>query len=461
MPPLQQVFFQVRLQSGRWTAQVTAATQSVHRADQTEMTDWFSASEKELSLRCDPFNFFFHPLPSGQYALGVLYPAQRNFFSLFQQPQTFNVRIIVVSPKSLLDHANHPVALLESLRQRHQIPFVSQPPKYLLPLTSVASPALLDKALLASLAERPGAMSLAHLTQSLFNAECTLFTSRSVSALSVLSALFDLLPIRYRPELTFASDFFFSLKNSFRLLGFSRLQQRTVRLMKQWGVQVISLERGNKGSVETLDPWSRFVYQLLQTRNFDFLEQYWNMEYRAATFLPAELQPIIWDNLHEVGVSMNKAMLSGSLPETHILAADIPVYTLEGLRCVTTIDQMMPALTAPKLTSAKPVSNRRLAEQFPQFQRELTELEAYLVRGMFGDERVLPKIRQAWSSLILHLDERAKSAIQEEIIATIHAVLVSSKWNGGQRLLRSSQLLELMVFFLSGSGGVMQEEQEK
>ena len=399
-------------------------------------------------LRCDPFNLFFHPLPSGHHALGVLYPAKRSFFSLFQQPQSINVRVLVVPAKSLLEYANHPIALFEVLRQGHLIPFVSRPPKHLLPLVPITSPRRLNKALLKSLAEHPGAMSLAQLTQSLFNAECTLFTSKSVSALSVLSVLFDLLPIRYRPELTFSSDFFISPKNSFRLSGFSRLQQQTIRLMKQWGVQVISLERGNRGSVETLDPWSRFVYQLLQTGNFDFLEQHWNLEHRATAVLPIEMEPIIWDNLHEIGVSMNKAMLSGTLPDTHILATDFPSYTLEELRCVAAVEQIIPMLNAPKPSSAKPVSNRRLAERFPLFQHELTELETYLVRGIFGEEAVQPKIRRMWLSLMPQLDEETKAIIQEEIISTIHAVLVSLECDSGQRLLRSSQLLELMVFFL-------------
>jgi hypothetical protein len=448
MLPVEQVFLQVRLHSGNWSADVTAATKSVQRADLSEMTDWFSTSEKELTLRCDPFNLFFHPLPSGHYALGVIYPAQRSFFAFFQQPQTLNIRILVLTSESLLEQGNHPIALFDMFRRRHQVPFVSQPPKHLSPLIPVAPPSLLDRALLELLVERPGAMALAQLTQSLFNAEYTLFTSKSVTSFSVLSVLLDILPIHYRPELTFSTDFFFSSKNSFRLSGFSGVRQRAVRFLKQWGIPVIALEKGNKGSIETLDPWSRFVYQLLQTRNFDFLERYRNMEHRLATFLPVESQPIIWETLHESGVSMSKAMASGTLPDTHVMATDIPTHSLEELRCVAAVDQMIPMLTVPKANSARPVSNQRLAERFPQFRSELTELETNLVRGIFGDELILPKVKQLWSLLLTRLDNETQEIIREEIIATIHAVLQSLEGTSGQRLLRSSQLLELMVFFL-------------
>jgi len=453
MLPVEQVFYQVRLQTGNWTAQVAAVTRSVPRADLNEITRWFSGPEKELLLRCDPFNLFFHPLPSGHHALGIIYPIRRSFFSLFQQPQTFNVRVLIISPQSLFEYGNHPVALFESCRQRHQVPLVSQPPKHLSPLVPALAPLKINTPLLEALEKRLGAMPLAQLTQSLFHAECTLFTSRSVSALSVLSALFDLLPIHYRPELTFSSDFFFSPKNSFRLSGFSRLPQPTIRLMKQWGVPAISLEPDNKGSLETLDPWARFVYQLIHTRNFAFLERCWQIEYRWAMFASADDPQIIWDNLHEVGVSLSKAMLSETLPEKCVSATELPGHTLEELRCVAAVDQMMPMLAVPNPHVERPVSDRRLGDRFPQFREELSELEAYLVRGIFGDESVFPKIRRLWSQLLTKLDAETQELIQEAVIAAIHGVLTTLEGSAGQRLLRSSQLLELMVFFLCREPG--------
>jgi len=449
MLPVEQVVYQVHLLSGNWTAQMIAATKAVHHADLTEIADWFSGTEKELALRCNPFNLFFHPLPSGQYALGIIYPVRRNVFSLLQPPQMLNVRVFVVSPKALFEHGNHPIVLFETLRQQH-ILLDSELSKQLVPLIPTASPLPINTALLETVVNRLGAMSLAQLTQSLFNAECTLFTSRSVSALSVLSVLFDLLPIHYRPELTFSSDFFFSSKNSFRLSGFNKLRQHTVRFMKQCGVPVISLEQGNKGSLETLDPWSRFVYQLLQTRNFSFLERHRNIEYREATLLPMERQPIIWDNLHEVGVSLNKAMLQGTQPDARVSATDFPIHSLEELRCVAAVDQAIPMLTVPTPNVARPVNDQRLADRFPQFREELSELEASLVRGIFGDESMQLNIKRIWTLLLPRLDSELRESLQEAIIAVIHAALIPPDGDTRQRLLRNSQLLELMVFFLDG-----------
>ena len=447
MTPVEQVFLHVTLQTGNWIAQITAATDAVLRVDLDEIAGWFTSTEKEITIRCDPLNLFFHPLPSGHYALGVIYPAQRSFFSLFQQPQTLNVLVLIVSPQYLLEYGNHPVALFEMFRHRHQISFVSQPPQQLSPLASVPPFLQINVALLENMLKSLGAMPLAQLTQSLFAAECTLFTSRSVSSLSVLTAMFDLLPIHYRPELTFSSDFFLTPKNSFRLSGFSRLQQRTLRLMKQWGVPAISLEQGNKGSLETLDPWPRFIYQLLATRNFYFWERHWNTEYPAVS-VPMKSQPIMWDNLHEVGVSLCKAMLSGSIPEKLVSATDISSHTLEELRCVAAVDRLLPMLTDPKPAPTKPGSDQRLGDRFPKFREELSELEVYLVRGIFGDESVVPHIKRVWTQLMPKLDPGTREIIQEAVIATIHAVLASLEGEVGQRLHRSAQLLELMVFFL-------------
>lgn len=450
MQLVEQFFLQVRLQTNNWTAQVTAATNSVSQMDQNEIVDWFSGSEQELTIRCDPFNLFFHPLPSGHHALGIIYPAQKNVFSLWGKSQTLNVRVLIVSQNYLLERGNHPVTLFETFRYQNQIPFDSQPPQQLSPLVLTDSPIQINTSLLDNLVNRLGAMALAQLMQSLFTAECTLFTSQSVSAFSVLSVLFDLLPIRYRAELTFSSDFFLSPKNSFRLSGFSKLPHRTIRLMKQWGVPVISLEQGNKGSLETLDPWSRFVYQLLQNRDFDFLNRYWNIE-DLTPHRSNESPSIIWDNLHEIGVELSKAMSSGALPDKPFSATDFSRHSLEELRCVAAVEQIIPMFSGPKPSVVKPLRDQRLGERFPQFREELSELEAYLIRGIFGDESVFPHIKRIWLQLTQQLKFETKESLQETIITTIHAVLASLDGNTELRLQRGTQLLELMVFFLQES----------
>ncbi|MCL2006221.1 MAG: hypothetical protein FWG73_08680 [Planctomycetaceae bacterium] len=437
MQPVEQILLQTRLHAAHWHATLTAKTADAPKPDLRELLDWFTGPEKELTLRCSPFNLFFHPLPSGNYALGLIYPAQ--------QDQTFDVRTLLIPPQVLLEAGNHPIALFES------VPQLLPPPAQPSPLAPLVLPAAFPKInsdLLENLLNSLGALSLAHLIQSLFNAECTLFTSKSVSALSVLSVLFDLLPIQYRPELTFSSDFFFTPKNSFRLSGFSKLQQRTVRLMKQWGVPVISLERGNKGSMETLDPWPRFVYQLLQTQNFAFLNEQWNHQYQSAARSPLGLEPIMWDNLHEVGVSLSKAMLLGALPEKHVSATECSTHTLEELRCVAAVDQMIPMLDGPRPYTARPVSDQRLGDRFPQFREELSELEMYMSRSMFGDESAEPNLRRIWTQLLPRLASETKESIQESVISLYHTVLISLDGSTSERLQRSARLLELMMFFL-------------
>ena len=141
-------------------------------------------------------------------------------------------------------------------------------------------------------------------------------------------------------------------------------------------------------------------------------------------------------------------MQSGTLPEKHVSATDIPSHTLEELRCVAAVDQMIPMLAVPKPLFDKPVSDRRLGDRFPQFREELSELEAYLVRGIFGDESVFPKIKRIWSQLLTQLDAESRESIREAVIAAIHGVLTTLEGDAGQRLLRSAHLLELMVFFL-------------
>gem|GEM_PF-2268784 len=462
MQPVEQIFLQVQLHDAHWKSLVAAKTDAVHPVDHDEIRDWFTGSEEEVSIRCDPFNLFFHPLPSGQYALGIIYSTRKTVPETAKQSKKLYVHILIIPPQFLLDNGNHPIAMFETFR--HQIPFFapvfpaqhirSEDQEQIAPIVSATRFSPINADLMEMLTQRLGAMSLAQLMQSLFNAECTLFTSKSVSSLSVLSVLFDLLPIHYRPELAFSSDFFFTAKNSFRLSGFSKLQQRTIRLMRQWGVPVISLEQGNTGAMETLDPWARFVYQILQTKNFAFLNKQWSDQYYSAMLTPLDLEPVIWDNLHEVGISLSKAMLLGALPEKHISATEFSTHTLEELRCVAAVEQMIPMLNIPltistKLDASEPVGNGCLATRFPQYQKELSELEISLRRAMSDDRTAVLDIRTIWNQLLLQMDADSKDSIQESIIAFLHAALNALHESTEQRLKKTANLLELMMLFLS------------
>lgn len=447
---IQQVFLQVRLQSGRWTADVGAITDAVSQIDLVEIADWFSAPEDRLLLQCNPWNLFFHPLPTGHFALGIIYKIRQRFLPFLQQSNTLNVRVLIISPQTLSAFQNHPIALFESLRQQNLIPLIAAPPQQLLPIRSGEPAVLIHLPLLETLAKYPGTMSLAQLMQSLFNAECTFFSSGSFPTISVFTVLLDLLPVSYRPELTFSTNLFFSLNNTFRLSGFSGLRKRAVQFVKQAGIPVLFLEQENKGSVETLDPWARFVYLLLQSRNFVFWQQYLHRDYHYELNVSgaAEPLPVLWSNLHETGVVLSKAILSGILPNQFILATDTPVRSLEELRCIAAVDQTIPSASVPRRKDSKSTNQQRLAERFPQFRAELIAFESYLVRGIFGDETVLPKIRRTWSQLRSQLDRESKEIIQEETVTTIHAVLMSFDDESGQRLIRSTWLLELMLFFI-------------
>jgi hypothetical protein len=404
-------------------------------------------------IRFDTLNLFFHPLPSGDYAIGIIYPAQRGFFSFLQPPKTFYVRVLIATPQTLLEKGNHPIALFDEFRHRHKIPLVSTPPKRLVPLVPLHTPATIDVKLLESLAQTCGAQNIARLVQSLFDAECTLFTSRPVSTLSVISALIDLLPLRYRTELTFSTDLFFSLRNPFRLIGCCGNPKRSVQYAKILGFPLIALESGDCKPMGDFDPWSRFVYQLFQTRNFSFLKQQFQNEYSnfVSSAGVAFWANIFWENLHDVGLSWSKTLLRGSAEPMILPRADqLSTHSVEELRCLTAVEQLIPLVEQEgKAAATKQRTVPKLAEQFPRFQKEMNALDSDIARAVFGDETVLSRIQTTWRSLESKLNWDEKDTVREEYIALIRTILVQTPESGDtQKLLRSSQLLDLMMIFL-------------
>jgi hypothetical protein len=476
MEPVEQVFLHVRSVAGFRTVDVTATTEFVRVSDLTEIVGWFSCAETESVIRFDTLNIFFHPLPSGDYALGIISPAQRGFFSFFQPPKSFFVRILIIPPRTLLEKGNHPLALFDEFRRRRKIPIVSHAPKRLSPLLPLRSTELANRERFDAASRSPGPAAFAVLYQSLFDSECTLFHSSNIPPTAVLSVLFDLLPICYRTELTFSTELFFSLRTPFRAVGLSGSRRLAANQVKLLGIPAVFMDelmnedvKKKSGFAKTLnlDPWSRFVYRILQTRNFSFLENHLKTEHQntVAVFDENALSAAHWEDLHRIAVSRTKALNSTavSIPERRYSNNETAVPgDREALRCFTAVEQLLPiidqenetwiqqqtGLSSPNVLQHKSASS--LLERIPRLLGSpIAELDSFVTRALFGDESVLPKIQTIWKSAGSQMAWDEKDMIREEYLSLIRSFLVHSPEGGRTRSVqRSSQLLDLMLIFL-------------
>ncbi len=468
MEPVEQLFLRVPPVDGGRRAEIVAATGGVRASDVTEIVGWFGNAGANAVIRFDTLHLFFHPLPSGDYALGMIYPEQRGFFSFLQPPTSFFARILTIPPRTLLEKANNPLALYEELRRRRKIPMVSKAPKHLAaipPLPETPNGPPLNRGLLEALVNSTGPDAPAGLFQSLFDSECIFLHSSKGSVMSVLAGLFELLPLHYRTELTFSTDLFFSEQTPFRLIGLGGPRRQALEWVKGINIPLVLLEPQRNRNVLTKsahrDPWPKFIQFLLQSRHraryFDFLERQWAHEYRHALSTYDEDATITpdWEHLHSLAVSWAKAarnMAGSPQPENRAIPDDMP----EAVRVLGTVEELLPLIEeengdvdlAPGSPSAD-LMNFNFAENFPLLQEEFRLLDSSLAQAFFGDETVLPKIRETWKAVTARTKPEERELICEKYMALTRSVMLhGSDLDGTRRLERSAIRLELLAIFL-------------
>ena len=475
MEPVEQVFLRVRSVDGFRTAEIAAATELVRVSDMTEIVGWFTDTESNSIIRFDTLNVFFHPLPSGDFAIGMIYPDQRGFFSFLHPPKSFFARILIVPPRTLLEKGNNPPAFLEELRRRRKVPLVSRAPKRLMPIQPLKTPPPFDRETLEVLADSPGPAPLAGLFQSLFDSECTFLFSGKRPVTTILAGLFELLPLGYRTELTFSTDLFFSVQTPFRIIGMSGPRRLALEQAKAIRIPLVILEKDHppktlKGISDVREPWPEFVRHVLESRQFDFLEKQWAIEYDRSFSTFDEESPLTtdWENLHGLAVSWMKKMKADSGQAGlggDSVRADIP----EAFRCLDTVEELLPlideenriwskqqqrmidkdVMSAPQDPKTVPNLVSGLMERLPHLREDLQVMDSLLARAFFGDATVLPGISEAWKKIRAKTtwDEREK--ICEEYISLTRSIfLVGPEQSEARQVERSAIFLELVSVFL-------------
>ena len=455
MEPVEQVFLRVSTTHGFRTAEITTATDLVRVSDMTEIVGWFTDAEDNSVIRFDTLNIFFHPLPSGDYAIGVIYPDQRGFFSFLQPPKSFYIRILVVPPRTLLVKGNNPPALYEELRRRRKIPLVSRAPKRLAPIQPLNIPLLSDDELLTALADSPGPEAMAAVSQALFETECSFLYSPKRPILSILSGLFELLPISFRTELTFSTDLFFSVQNPFRIIGLAGPRRQVLGQAQALGIPLMVVENNEKAgtpmSPRPLSAWPRFVAEVFRQRRFDFLKQQWKHEYDQAlsTFDEESPRMVDWEHLNHLADSWRSDSLSGlpDLSETHDKKSDAPLETLEN------VEKLLPMIDAEnrRSTFSETVKTKPaivMAERLPHLRNEIRHFDTLLARLVFDDSRLLPEVRSTWHDLCIRTTGEERELLCEEYLGRIRSILISNSGQDTPRPERSATLLQLMSILL-------------
>jgi hypothetical protein len=272
------VIYVQTVQNRERNVDIVAATDNVRNADIIELTNWFDNNDSQSYIQFDRENIFFHSLPYGDFAIGIINPSDNNIStSSLDLSRSFFVRVLIISPPVFLQFANNPITIYNNLQLDQKLNLIAKPPTKLNPLELSPDKKICNTEILKRIVNEIGAVTISRLFQSLLDSICTIFCPHNlISPTQILNAIFNLTPIRFRPELSFSTAAFLSPANPFLAVGFCGDSKSAIKLANEFGASLVDFERFRhyrKIPQNTyLSQWSRLMFRVLADRNFAFWE---------------------------------------------------------------------------------------------------------------------------------------------------------------------------------------------
>ena len=223
--------------------------------------------------RFDLLNLFFHHLPSGSFAIGRLIPAMEPGQRQRRRLASFHLQYMVVDPKTFFCFGNNPVFVYQQLLNCGLAPFHADTLTELQPIAISHAHQWFDHRLMAAMADYPGPAALGFIAQTALRSMSMIFTG-GPQAIHVVSTIFNLFPLRFRPELTFSSGLYFSPDRYFRIIAVSDKNPKPASVRDFCPVPYLKLDQLAR-QPELIMPkrgWGRFIAVALEEQRFDFLQ---------------------------------------------------------------------------------------------------------------------------------------------------------------------------------------------
>ena len=450
----------------------------------------------------DLLNLFFHHLPSGAYAIGRLIPALGRSPIRLARLEKFYLQYLVVPPDLFLRFGNNPVFLYQAVLAHARLSFVAKPGETVEPITIRRPRKWFDIPLLRGLSACPGTAPLAKLADTILHSLTTMVTGGQQS-LYVLSAVSNLFPIRFRPELTFSSGVFFTPNCHFRVIGLSEKnvcpELRGFRPAPYLDLDRLIL-RGEQTTAE--HGWQQLIYRVLETGNFDFFQarlisydhDYAQQIKRGTPQIPSaeELDELGREWLADLERSAPSPRRSENAPINSGKTAEktpspqkdeksekrifrvkrseeeiLPPPSLpekirrwltdrpeEGVHSFKENVSDNPSLRSPLFlrTGQNPIFSpfQRLLAVYPEDEKNLRELDRMVAAVLSGRPRQLDRLTHFWSDYAERIDEECRWHICEEYSHFIQVFLTETGGvEGVSSAKQSAAALDILNLFLN------------
>lgn len=240
--------------------QVVATSAGVCAADVRELAVWGPSHEAMLDSAPHAVSINFHPLPSGSYCVSRTTPAGWEYSGRGTRVYT---QCLIVSPDVFARFANNPFALIRAALAAGSLRVYEEVPSRLEPLGLAGRAAVVDAALLARLANNPGANWMASLVQASLSAT-NIGVAGPPPAEHVIAGLVNCLPPECRTEFSLSTGLKFSPRRPFRVVALSGDGEEQRRVQRLYDLAVLKLSGDPPAEFTPTDSWARFIQRVLK-----------------------------------------------------------------------------------------------------------------------------------------------------------------------------------------------------
>ena len=426
---------------------------------------------------------YFHLLPSGNYAfcqISTIPNTGGDSIGMFSH-------CLIVSPRLLRAFHNNILSLYHSLTARSDFVFLSA--EQLDDFTSVMlSPIpigvrhtpVVDTNLIEVICDYPGVTIFSQLVSSSISSVCTIFTWLTPS-IQLINGLIQCLPIALRPELSFATSLHFSAVRPLRLIAVHENSLIARNVCRQYAIPFLHLihldENTLREKVTSRYDWGVWIYRLLTSARYDLLlhclqdrlknnafetrcdsPDWYALNHLGQLLLngfdqtgefvfPNEFQdetqdeqPVSWDDIDEndpVVIRRDSSHTRFSDNVDHNITGIPEIFpdnTLPGNALDDNVfEEIQKQILQPLLTDssteskANPMSQRRLTQQFPQYEYELRRIDSLVARSLFGDQMALETLEESWQQLRKRMTYEQAGVIRETYIHLVQSIIVQPR----------------------------------
>lgn len=268
---IEQVLYFLRKRSTAFTVEKIQKSCRVLPVDLEEMLCWAESLRIPSDGRFDTMNLVFHQLPSGHFALGRLRQVRDSVDAASHSRHgaargLYCLQYFIVDSEQLHLFGNNPILLFRRTLslEPNVLSYPCDDPRA---VTLASDTCFFDARQLRALCAAPGPESMAYLTDQVLHRPVASFIS-STAAPHVVSGVLNLLPVDYRPEISFALELDFSKDRCLRLAGFTR-KERAVP--KRWSGALIDLD--TQIDATNLGGWASYAYQAFLNNGYKVFER--------------------------------------------------------------------------------------------------------------------------------------------------------------------------------------------